>query len=271
MVKYKICILGTGNMGEAILKGILTSGLYSKKDIIVTDVAEDRLSYLHERYNVKTTRNNAQAASSSRYIMMTVKPAVIKSLISEISHVSDESKLIISVAAGISINNIRIWFKKELPVIRVMPNIPVLVLEGATAIASGPGVRPEEIDDVKKIFDSVGKSILLGEEHINAVTGLSGSGPAYIFAVIDALSDGGVKVGLPRQAATLLAAQTVLGAAKMVLESGEHPGRLKDMITSPGGTTIEGLHTLEMSGIRGAFISAVQQAANKADELGKRE
>ena len=129
----------------------------------------------------------------------------------------------------------------------------------------------QEIDDVKKIFDSVGKSILLGEEHINAVTGLSGSGPAYIFAVIDALSDGGVKVGLPRQAATLLAAQTVLGAAKMVLESGEHPGRLKDMITSPGGTTIEGLHTLEMSGIRGAFISAVQQAANKADELGKRE
>jgi len=271
MVKYKICILGTGNMGEAILKGILTSGLYAKKDIIVTDVAEDRLSYLHERYNVKTTRNNAQAASSSRYIMMTVKPAVIKSLISEISHVSDESKLIISVAAGISINNIRIWFKKELPVIRVMPNIPVLVLEGATAIASGPGVRPEEIDDVKKIFDSVGKAILLGEEHINAVTGLSGSGPAYIFAVIDALSDGGVKVGLPRQAATLLAAQTVLGAAKMVLESGEHPGRLKDMITSPGGTTIEGLHTLEMSGIRGAFISAVQQATKKADELGKRE
>src|SRR3972149_6219424 len=237
MVKYKICILGTGNMGEAILKGILTSGIYSKKDIIVTDVAEDRLSYIHERYSVKTTRDNAQAASSSRYIMVTVKPTVIKSLLGEIAHVLDESKLIISVAAGISISHIRIWLKKELPVIRVMPNIPVLVLEGATAIASGPGVRYEEIEDVKKIFNSVGKSILLSEEHLNAVTGLSGSGPAYIFAVIDALSDGG----------------------------------RKDMITSPGGTTIEGLHTLEMSGIRGAFISAVEQATKRADELGKRE
>lgn len=271
MAKYKICILGIGNMGEAILKGILTSGVYSKKDIIVTDVAEDRLSYIHERYQVKTTRNNTQAASSSRYIMVTVKPAIIKSLLNEIAHVLDESKLIISVAAGISISNIRIWLKKELPVIRVMPNIPVLVLEGATAIASGPGVRYEEIEDVKKIFDSVGKAILLGEEYLNAVTGLSGSGPAYIFAVIDALSDGGVKVGLPRQASTLLAAQTVLGAARMVLECGEHPGTLKDMITSPGGTTIEGLHTLEMSGIRGAFISAVEQATKRADELGKRE
>lgn len=258
-------------MGEAILRGILTSGLYTKKDIIVTDVAEERLSYIHERYNVKTTKDNAQAASSSRYIMITVKPAVVKSLLNEIAHVLDASKLVISVAAGISINNIRIWLKKELPVIRVMPNIPVLVLEGATAIASGPGVRHEEIEDVKKIFDSVGKSILLGEEYINAVTGLSGSGPAYIFAVIDALSDGGVKAGLPRQASTLLAAQTVLGAARMVLESGEHPGRLKDIITSPGGTTIEGLHTLEMSGIRGAFISAVEHAAKKAEELGKRE
>ena len=258
-------------MGEAILKGILTSGIYSKKDIIVTDVSEERRSYIHERYNVKTTDNNAHAASSSRYIMVTVKPAAIKSLISEIAHVLDESKLIISVAAGIPISNIRIWLKKELPVIRVMPNIPVLVLEGATAIASGPGVRYEEIEDVKKIFNSVGKSILLGEEHLNAVTGLSGSGPAYIFAVIDALSDGGVKVGLPREASTLLAAQTVLGAARMVLECGEHPGRLKDMITSPGGTTIEGLHTLEMSGIRGAFISAVEQATKRDDELGKRE
>ncbi len=271
MVKYKICILGTGNMGEAILRGILASGLYSARDIIVTDVAEDRLSYLRERYKVKTAKKNSQAVSASRYVMLAVKPAAIKSLIGEITHVLDESKLIISVAAGISINNIRIWLKKELPVIRVMPNIAVLVLEGATAIASGPGVRPEELEDVKKIFDSAGKAILLGEEHINAVTGLSGSGPAYIFAVIDALSDGGVKAGLPRQASTLLAAQTVLGAAKMVLESGEHPGRLKDMITSPGGTTIEGLHALEMSGIRGAFISAVQLAAKKAEELGKRE
>ena len=271
MAKYKICILGTGNMGESILKGILTSAIYSKKDIIVTDVAEDRLSYIHERYNVNTTKDNVKAASSSRYIMITVKPAVIKSLLSEIAHVLNESRLIISVAAGISISNIRLWLKKDLPVIRVMPNIPVLVLEGATAIASGPGVRFEEIEDVKKIFDSVGKAILLGEEHLNAVTGLSGSGPAYIFAVIDALSDGGVKVGLPRQASTLLAAQTVLGAARMVLECGEHPGRLKDMITSPGGTTIEGLHPLEMSAMRCAFISAFEQATKRADELGKRE
>lgn len=271
MAEYKICILGTGNMGEAILKGILTAGLYTKKDIIVTDVSEDRLSYINRRYNVKTSKNNARTAASSKYIVITVKPVIVKSLIEEITPSVDETKLIISAAAGVPIDKIRRWMKKDAPVIRVMPNTPVLVLEGATVIAPGPGVKDEDIEGVRKIFDSIGKSIILGEEYLNAVTGLSGSGPAYIFTIIEALSDGGVKVGLPRQAAILLAAQTVLGAAKMVLESGEHPGRLKDMVTSPGGTTIEGLYRLEASGIRAALISAVEHATKRAEDLGKKE
>ena len=271
MAEYKICILGTGNMGEAILKGILTAGLFTKKEIIVTDASEERLSYINGRYNVKTTKNNVKAAASSKYIVITVKPAIVKSLMEEIMRAVDGTKLLISVAAGVPIDKIHRWLKKEVPIIRVMPNTPVLVLEGAAVIAPGPGVKDADIEGVRKIFDSVGKSLILSEEYLNAVTGLSGSGPAYIFTIIEALADGGVKVGLPRQAAILLAAQTVLGAAKMVLESGEHPARLKDMVTSPGGTTIEGLYRLEAAGIRAALISAVEHATKRAEELGRKE
>src|SRR3972149_4213160 len=183
-------------------------------------------------------------------------PGNMKSLIEEISHSLDKAKVRMSGVTGISINRMHLWLSKKVPVIRVMSNTPMIVMEGATAIAPGPGVKGKDLETTKKIFNSVGKTIILDEKHLDAVTGLSGSGPAYIFTIIEALTDGGVRVGLPRKAALLLASQTVLGAAKMVMDTERHIGSLKDMVTSPGGTTIEGLYRLEKSGIRAALINA---------------
>ncbi|HAS17771.1 MAG TPA: pyrroline-5-carboxylate reductase [Nitrospiraceae bacterium] len=267
--KGKICIIGAGNMGEALLKGMLQAGIYTKAEIIVTDISPERLEYIKSTYDVDTTKDNTKAATLSDVIIISVKPDNMKSLIEEISHSLDKSKVIISVVTGISINRMHLWLSKKVPVIRVMSNTPMIVMEGATAIAPGPGVKGKDLETTKKIFNSVGKTIILDEKHLDAVTGLSGSGPAYIFTIIEALTDGGVRVGLPRKAALLLASQTVLGAAKMVLDTGKHIGSLKDMVTSPGGTTIEGLYRLEKSGIRAALISAVEHATRKATELGK--
>ena len=269
--RYKICILGIGNMGEALINGMLSARLYTKKEIIASDISDAKFTHISSRYGITTTKNNAEAAASSEFIIIAVKPNMVRSVIEEISASVDKSKIIISIAAGVQIDKIQKWFKKDIPVIRVMPNISVLVKEGATAIAPGPGVKEKDLEAIKKMFDSVGKSVILDEGYLNAVTGLSGSGPAYIFTIIEALSDGGVKAGLPRGEATILAAQTALGAAKMVLESGEHTGRLKDMVTSPGGTTIAGLYRIEASGVRAALIRAVEDATKRAEELGKGE
>lgn len=271
MKRKKLCILGTGNMGDAILSGILSARLYKKGDVIVSDISEERLSKVKSKHGIETTKNNVEACNSSRFIIIAVKPGSMKSLIEEISNTISETNVIVSVAAGISISRIQGWLKKDIQVIRVMPNTPVVVREGMTAIAPGQGVKDADLSVIKMIFGSMGKTVVLNEEYLNAVTGLSGSGPAYIFTIIEALSDGGVKAGLPRSTATLLAAQTVLGAAKMVLETGSHTGILRDMVTSPGGTTIEGLHCLETAGIRAALISAVEHATRRSKELEKGE
>lgn len=267
----KLCILGAGNIGDALLNGILSAGLYSKGDIVVSDISEDRLLNARSKHGIETIKNNIEACTSSRFIIIAVKPGTMKALIEEISGAIDKTNVIISVAAGVSINRIHDWLKKDVPIIRVMPNTPVVVKEGITAISPGPGVKDEDLHTIKSVFDSVGKTVVLGEEYLNAVTGLSGSGPAYIYTIIEALSDGGVKAGLPRNTSTLLAAQTVLGAAKMVLETGEHTGSLRDKVTSPGGTTIEGLYRLEIAGIRAALISAVEHATRRSEELEKGE
>lgn len=271
MKRKKLCILGAGNMGDAILSGILSAGLYKKGDVIVSDISEERLSKVKSKHGIETTKNNVEACTSARFIIIAVKPGSMKALIEEISDTISESKVIVSVAAGVSISRIQGWLKKDVPVIRVMPNTPVVVREGMTAIAPGQGVKDADLSVIKMVFGSMGKTVVLNEEYLNAVTGLSGSGPAYIFTIIEALSDGGVKAGLPRSTATLLAAQTVLGAAKMVLETGNHTGILRDMVTSPGGTTIEGLHCLETAGIRAALISAVEHATRRSKELEKGE
>jgi pyrroline-5-carboxylate reductase len=220
-------------------------------------------------YGVKGTSHNIEVAKHCDILILAVKPQIMKQVVSEVAKHLDLSKLIISIAAGVPLGAIESCAKRELKLIRVMPNICVSVREGVSAIAGGKHITKEDLMIAKTIFDSVGKSLFIEENLLDAVTGLSGSGPAYIFLIIDALADAGVKVGLSRDDALILASQTVLGAAKMLIETGEHPGKLKDMVTSPGGTAIAGLHTLEEGGLRTTLINAVEVATQRSKALGE--
>jgi len=270
MLKNKqVGILGAGNMGEALIHGLLYGHLCRPDQIICSDVRPERLKAIREKYGVKTTSHNTEGVKQSDIIILSVKPQIMKQVVEEIAKHLDLSKLIISIAAGISLDAIESCARKDLKLIRVMPNICVSVREGASAIAGGKHTVKEDLMIAKTIFDSVGKSLFIEENLLDAVTGLSGSGPAYIFLIIDALADAGVKVGLSRDDALILASQTVLGAAKMLIETGEHPGKLKDMVTSPGGTAIAGLHTLEEGGLRTTLINAVEVATQRSKVLGE--
>lgn len=272
MAKNKgICFIGMGNMAEALLKGILEARLYQKDRIIATDILKDRLQYIKECYGIEVSEDNREGVKRSEIIILAVKPQVMEAILAEIRGVVNDTKLIISIVAGVTLSKILSVLNKKARVIRAMPNTSVWVREGATAIAPGIGVSQEDMDTARRIFESVGKVVAVEERMMDAVTGLSGSGPAYIFMIIEALSDGGVKMGLPREVALLLAVQTVLGSAKMVMETREHPGRLKDMVASPGGTTISGIHKLEEGGLRSVLINAVEAATKRAQELGKGE
>jgi pyrroline-5-carboxylate reductase len=270
MLKNKqVGILGAGNMGEALIHGLLYGHLCRPDQIFCSDVRSERLKALREKYGVKTTTHNTEVVKQSDILILSVKPQIMKQVVEEIAKHLDLSKLIISIAAGISLDAIEACARKDLKLIRVMPNICVSVREGASAIAGGKHAVKEDLMIAKAIFDSVGKSLFIEESLLDAVTGLSGSGPAYIFLIIDALADAGVKVGLSRDDALILASQTVLGAAKMLIETGEHPGKLKDMVTSPGGTAIAGLHTLEEGGLRTTLINAVEVATKRSKVLGE--
>lgn len=266
----KIGIIGTGNMGEALIKGLINSRSSIPENIICSDARKDKLKSIKEAYGVVTARNNADVVKASEIIVYAIKPQIMASILKETSAFLDMSKLIISIAAGVPLAAIELCLKKELRLIRVMPNIAASVGEGAAAIAAGEHARKNDIKLAKAIFDSVGKSIFIEENILmDAITGLSGSGPAYIFVIVDALADGGVRVGLSREDAILLSAQTVLGAAKLLIETKEHPGQLKDRVTSPGGTAIAGLHTLEKGGLRTTLMNAVEAATNRSRELGE--
>jgi pyrroline-5-carboxylate reductase len=270
MLKNKqVGILGTGNMGEALIHGLLHGHLCRPDQIFCSDVRPERLKVIREKYGVKTTSHNTEVVKQSEIIILSVKPQIMKQVVEEIAKYLDLSKLIISIAAGVPLDAIEACARKDLKLIRVMPNICVSVREGVSAIAGGKHALKEDLMMAKTIFDSVGKSLFIEEDLLDAVTGLSGSGPAYIFLIIDALADAGVKVGLSRDDALILAPQTVLGAAKMLIETGEHPGKLKDMVTSPGGTAIAGLHTLEEGGLRTTLINAVEVATERSKILGE--
>ena len=270
MLKNKqVGILGTGNMGEALIHGLLYGHLCRPDQILCSDVRAERLKAIREKYGVKTTSHNAEVVKQSEILILAVKPQIMKPVVEEIAKYLDLSKLIISIAAGVPMDAIESCARKDLKLIRIMPNICVSVREGVSAIASGKHATKDDLMMAKTIFDSVGKSLFIEEYLLDAVTGLSGSGPAYIFLIIDALADAGVKVGLSRDDALILASQTVLGAAKMLIETGEHPGKLKDMVTSPGGTAIAGLHTLEEGGLRTTLINAVEVATQRARVLGE--
>ena len=266
----KIAIIGAGNMGEALVSGLIGSGSSVPKNIICTDVRQNKLDAFKSKYKVRITSDNTKAVAEADIIVYAVKPQIMAAVLIETADKLDMSKLVISIAAGVPLAAMESCISKDLRLIRVMPNIAAAVKEAASAIAAGEHATAEDIELAMEIFNSIGKCIFLKENYLmDAITGLSGSGPAYIFLIVDALADAGVKMGLSRQDSLFLAAQTVLGAAKLLMETQEHPGQLKDKVTSPGGTAIAGLATLESGGLRTTLINAVEAATHRSKELGE--
>lgn len=262
-----ISFVGGGRMAEALISGMLSSGACKARQIRVADPDMARLDHLKRRYGVQIGATNRDVVVSGDVAVLAVKPQVAADVLTEIGDVLAK-RLVISVIAGVQLRKILEACVPQARVIRAMPNTPAMVGEGMTAMAIGPGIEEKEVACARRIFESVGRVVSVDERFMDAVTGLSGSGPAYVFLMIEAMADGGVKMGLPRETATLLAAQTVLGAARMVIETGQHPARLKDEVASPGGTTIAGLHRLEQGGLRGVLMDAVEAATKRSQELG---
>ena len=266
----KVGFLGAGNMGEAIIKGLLQTGLVPASSIAATDARPDRLEQMTRQYGIHAAASNTTLVAEADLVILAVKPQIMGAVLKEIAGVVDRSKLLISVAAGVPVASLRDGLGRPARLIRVMPNTPALVLEGATAIARADGLEAGDLETAQELFGAVGRVVVLDEDALDAVTGLSGSGPAYVAIVIESLADGGVKMGLDRATAMILAAQTVLGSAKLIIETGTHPGQLKDMVSSPGGTTIAGIAALEEGGVRRTFINAVERATQRSRELGGR-
>jgi pyrroline-5-carboxylate reductase len=265
----KIAFLGAGNMAGALLRGLLAAGATDAAHVWCVDVRKERTADLAKQYGVRVGQDNEAASRWADVVVLSTKPQVFDRLLPAVAAGIRPDALAISIAAGVPIASIEARLPAGARVVRTMPNTPAIVDAGATAIAAGTHATGEDVELAQKIFDCVGITVVLDEVLLDAVTGLSGSGPAYVFLVIEALADAGVKVGLHRDSAQLLAAQTVLGSAKLLLETGEHPGRLKDMVTSPGGTAIAGLHTLEAGGLRKTLIDAVETATERSQELGE--
>lgn len=267
-ISRKIAFLGAGNMAGAIIKGLVQGGSCRADAVWAVDIRPARLEELATAHGVRTGADLEEACRWADVVVLSTKPQSFDRVLPAVGAVANADTLIVSVAAGVTVAAIERHLPAGCPVVRTMPNTPALVQAGATAIAAGTHASPDDVAVVQRVFDSVGITVVLEEVLLDAVTGLSGSGPAYLFLIIEALSDAGVKVGLHRQAAQTLAAQTVLGSAQLLLETGEHPGRLKDMVTSPGGTAIAGLHTLEAGGLRTTLINAVEAATERSKELG---
>ena len=266
----KIGFIGSGNMGEALISGLVFSKAANPEDIICSDIAVDLLEEIQTKYKVSTTTDNIEVAKKSEIVIYATKPQILGSVLKETAPALDQSKLIISIAAGVPLAAIAAGLQKKLRLIRVMPNICAFVKESATAIAAGEYASKEDVALARAIFDSVGITVFIQENILmDAFTGLSGSGPAYIFTIVDAMADAGVKMGLSRKDSLLLSTQTILGSAKLLLESKEHPGQLKDRVASPGGTAIAGIHTLEQGGLRTTLMNAVESASKRSKELGE--
>lgn len=268
--ELKIGFLGAGKMAAALAKGFVQARLVQPAQILASDPAEPARARFAETVGARTTGSNAEVVRFAETIILAVKPDQAREVLGEVRPELTPRHRLISIAAGVTLERLESAVNPGARVIRVMPNTPALVGASATAFALGKSATPEDGQLTETLFGSVGIACQVKESLLDAVTGLSGSGPAFIFLVIEALSDGAVAAGLPRNLATRLAAQTVFGSAKMVLETGVHPGALKDMVASPGGTTIEGIHELERGGVRAAIIQAVRAAADKSRTLGQR-
>lgn len=264
----KIAMIGAGQMAEALLAGLLASRSADPTALFATDTSAERRDLVKQRFGIRVGSDNCEAASWADVVLLAVKPQSLDSVLEGIASTL-AGRLVISIAAGVSIRRIAGRVPHGTRIVRVMPNAPALVREGMSALAFGPGVTEEDVSLARALFEAVGRVVTVEEHLMEAVTGLSGSGPAYVFMAIEAMADGGVKMGLSRSVAELLAAQTVLGAARMMLETGEHPARLKDRVASPGGTTIAGLHQLEQGGLRASLMAAVEAATKKSEEMGR--
>lgn len=264
----RIALIGAGNMAGALVRGLLASGQIMPNAVRASDVNAARLRELESRHGIVVHTDNRELAAWADLIVLAVKPQVIDAALASVASAVGADTLVVSIAAGVPLAAIEAQLPPGTHAVRAMPNTAAMALAGATAIAPGAHAGAADLETAKALFEAVGRVVVLDEGLLDAVTGLSGSGPAYVMLAIEALADGGVKMGIPREAALTLAAQTVYGSAKLQLETGEHPARLRDMVTSPGGTTIAGLHALEGGGMRTTLMSAVEKATLRSRELG---
>ena len=265
-----IGFIGCGNMAQAMIVGIIKSKLVSSEKVIVSNPSNVNLNKVKEKYNILVTNSNVDVAKFSDIVMLAVKPNKYFEVIDEIKPYLKKDVVIVTIAAGITLDHMSNALGEAAKVIRTMPNTPALVGAGMSALCANRNITKEELQEVVNIFESFGKIEILRENLIEIVPAVSGSSPAYVYMFIEALGDGAVLQGMPREKAYRMAAQAVLGAAKMVLETGQHPGKLKDDVCSPGGTTIEAVYTLEVNNFRGSVISAMESCSNKVIKMGKK-
>jgi pyrroline-5-carboxylate reductase len=265
----KIGVIGAGKIGSAIARGIIRAGLVNKESVMSSDVSDELRQAIARDLDIKVTPDNGALCDFAEIIILAVKPQIVDPVAREIAKKLGKSKLLVSVAAGVPLGRIETHLEPGARVVRVMPNIPCVVGAGAAGFAGGGHATAADLEKVGAILNSFGVGLAVEEKYLDGVTGLSGSGPAYVFLFMEALADGGVQVGLSRDVALKLAMQTVYGAARMALESNKHLSELKDEVTSPGGTTIAGLYAMEQNGFRGTVMDAVVSATRRSQELGK--
>jgi pyrroline-5-carboxylate reductase len=263
----RLAVLGAGKIGETLVRGLLEAGATAPERVTVTAGHPERLDDLRARFGVTGTLSNAMAARGADIVILAVKPQTLPTVVAEVGGVLEPRQLVVSVAASVGTAFIEKGLRDSVPVVRAMPNTACLIGRGMTGLAAGKSATREHLALAAAVFDAVGRTVVVDEKHMDAVTGLSASGPAYLYVVIESLAEAGVKVGLPRDVATLLAAQTVVGAGAMVLETAEHPAKLKDAVTTPAGCTVDGLLELEEGGLRVTLIKAVVRATERAREL----
>lgn len=266
MTRIKLGLIGGGVMGEALLSRLIEQKIYQPSEVMVSEPQLQRRDFLAREYGVAATDQNSQAAEATEALLLAIKPQIFQPVVSELTTVNGET-MVISILAGVSLGQLEAAFP-QCPVVRVMPNTPAIVGAGMSAIAAGEKVQPHHLERAKQMLNAVGEVVEVPERLMDAVTGLSGSGPGYVAIMIEALADGGVAAGLPRAIAAQLALQTVLGTAQLLQSTKIHPAELKDRVTSPGGTTIAGVAQLEKGGLRSAIIEAVQAASQRSQELG---
>lgn len=266
-VKPRVAVVGVGKMGEAIVSGLVSSGVYDPAWVKAYDILEERRRYISEAYGVACPEDVGEALADAEIVFLAVKPRDAASALESISRFLKPETVVVSVAAGVTLSYIERHLPESTPVIRVMPNLACRVREGMLVYCPSDKVKPRVLEKTVEVLKVLGRVCRVEEDALDVATGLVGSGLAYVYLVVEALADAGVKLGVSKDLALTLAAQTTLGAAKMILETGEHPAKLKDMVATPGGTTVEGLLELEERAVRAAFIAAVSKAAEKAGKL----